>query len=53
MGAKAPIRLKSARFNEIFHREAGSNHLWHIKDKLGTPTLGAIVAYAHRVGLVE
>lgn len=30
-----------------------SNHLLHIKEKLGTPTLGAIVAYAHRVGLVE
>lgn len=30
-----------------------SNHLLHIKEKLGTPTLGAIVAYAHRAGLVE
>lgn len=30
-----------------------SNHLLHIKEKLGAQTLGAIVAYAHRVGLVE
>jgi two-component system invasion response regulator UvrY len=30
-----------------------SNHLVHVKAKLGTPTIGAIVAYAHRVGLVE
>ncbi len=30
-----------------------SNHLVHIKEKLGASTLGAIVAYAHRVGLVE
>lgn len=30
-----------------------SNHLWHIKEKLNAPTLGAIVAYAHRVGLIE
>lgn len=30
-----------------------SNHLLHIKEKLAAPTLGAIVAYAHRVGLIE
>lgn len=30
-----------------------SNHLWHIKDKLGATTLGEIVAYAHRAGLAE
>jgi DNA-binding NarL/FixJ family response regulator len=30
-----------------------SNHLWNIKDKLGVTTTGAIVSYAHRVGLVE
>lgn len=29
-----------------------SNHLLHIKEKLQATTLGAIVAYAHRVGLV-
>ncbi|MFO0624978.1 MAG: response regulator transcription factor [Polyangiales bacterium] len=28
-----------------------SNHLLHIKEKLQANTLGAIVAYAHRVGL--
>ena len=30
-----------------------SNHLGNIKGKLGVSTLGAIVAYAHRVGLVD
>jgi DNA-binding NarL/FixJ family response regulator len=30
-----------------------SNHLANIKEKLGVGTVGAIVAYAHRVGLVE
>lgn len=30
-----------------------SNHLAHIKDKLAVTTVGAIVAYAHRVGLAE
>ncbi len=30
-----------------------SNHLFHIKDKLGASTLGEIVVYAHRAGLVE
>ncbi|MFT3771059.1 MAG: response regulator transcription factor [Minicystis sp.] len=30
-----------------------SNHLVQVKAKLDAPTLGAIVAYAHRVGLVE
>lgn len=30
-----------------------SNHLAHVKEKLGAPTLGAIVAYAHRLGIVE
>ncbi len=30
-----------------------SNHLFHIKEKLGVTTVGAIVAYAHRVGLIE
>lgn len=29
-----------------------SNHVMNIKEKLGTSTLGAIVAYAHRVGLI-
>jgi DNA-binding NarL/FixJ family response regulator len=29
-----------------------SNHVMNIKDKLGASTLGAIVAYAHRVGLI-
>ena len=30
-----------------------SNHLAQIKDKLGASTVGEVVAYAHRVGLVE
>jgi DNA-binding NarL/FixJ family response regulator len=30
-----------------------SNHVFNIKDKLGATTIGAIVAYAHRIGLVE
>jgi DNA-binding CsgD family transcriptional regulator len=30
-----------------------SNHLASVKDKLGASTVGEIVAYAHRVGLVE
>jgi DNA-binding NarL/FixJ family response regulator len=30
-----------------------SNHLFNIKEKLGVTTVGAIVAYAHRVGLIE
>ena len=30
-----------------------SNHLMHVKEKLNAPTLGAIVAYAHRAGLIE
>ncbi len=30
-----------------------SNHLANVKDKLGVSTVGEIVAYAHRVGLVE
>lgn len=29
-----------------------SNHVMNIKEKLGASTLGAIVAYAHRVGLI-
>ena len=30
-----------------------SNHLLHIKEKLGAATIGGIVSYAHRMGLVE
>jgi two-component system invasion response regulator UvrY len=30
-----------------------SNHLFHIKDKLGVSTVGEIVIYAHRAGLAE
>ena len=30
-----------------------SNHLFHIKDKLGVSTVGEIVVYAHRAGLAE
>jgi DNA-binding NarL/FixJ family response regulator len=30
-----------------------SNHVAQVKEKLGVQTLGAIVAYAHRVGLIE
>ena len=30
-----------------------SNHVAHIKEKLGVDSIGAIVAYAHRVGLVD
>lgn len=30
-----------------------SNHVAHIKEKLGAASIGAIVAYAHRIGLVD
>lgn len=30
-----------------------SNHLLNIKEKLGAPSIGAVVAYAHRMGLIE
>lgn len=30
-----------------------SNHLAHVKDKLGVRTLGEIISYGHRAGLIE
>lgn len=30
-----------------------SNHLLNIKEKLNAPSVGAVVAYAHRMGLIE
>ncbi len=30
-----------------------SNHLAHVKDKLGVRTLGEIISYGHRTGLIE